>query len=76
MPPLLVAEQLTVVPGLSVLRLVGAHAVEMMAESGSVTIQDTVTSEVYHPLSPKVPRMYGVTVGGVSSAGSGDKVVK
>src|SRR5689334_5742176 len=37
------------------------------AESGSVTVQVSVTSEVYQPCDPSVPTMFGVMTGGVAS---------
>ena len=44
--------------------------VERMIDSGSVTVQLTVTFVVYQPLSPSVPVITGVTTGGVGSPGT------
>src|SRR5690348_12687754 len=68
MPPLLLALQVSVVPLVSVLIVVGPQPVWLlMAESGSTTLQLTVTSEVYQPSLPRVPVRLGVMTGGVLS---------
>ena len=43
--------------------------VDVIADSASVAVQVTVTSLVYHPLSPRVPVISGVITGGVVSDG-------
>lgn len=70
-PPELVAEQVSVVPAVSALMLVLPQpVVEEIVESGSVTLQDTLTSLVYQPLLPAVPDTLGVITGGVESEGA------
>ncbi|HVE69693.1 MAG TPA: hypothetical protein VNB64_14055 [Solirubrobacteraceae bacterium] len=56
-PPVLVAEQVSVVPAVSALIVVGSvHPVdELIADSASTTAQLTVTLLVYQPLLPSVP---------------------
>ena len=55
-PALLVAVHVSVVPAVSVLRVVVEHPVEeAMLDSGSVILHVTVTSLRYQPLLPKVP---------------------
>ena len=70
-PPALVAVQVKVVPAVSVLIVVELHPVlDVMLDSGSVTLQVTVTSLVYQPFVPKVPETLGVMTGGVVSVGT------
>jgi hypothetical protein len=71
-PPALVAVQVRVVPVVSVEIVVGPQpdCVEI-AESGSETVHDTITSEVYQPFEPNVPDTLGVITGGVVSDGGG-----
>src|SRR4051812_24107196 len=65
-PPALVARQARVVPAVSALMVVGPQpADESMADSGSVTVQLTLTSLVYQPLLPSVPVMMGAITGAV-----------
>jgi hypothetical protein len=55
-PPALVAVQVRVVPAVSVLIVVVLQPlVEVIADSGSVTVQLTVTLLTYQPLLPRVP---------------------
>ena len=69
MPTPLVAEQVRVRPAVSAVRLVGAHPVEdVIPDSGSVTLQLTVTALRYQPLLPSAPVIWGVIIGGVISA--------
>src|SRR5689334_19090814 len=68
-PTPLVAEQLSVTPAVSSVRLVGAHpADDAIPDSGSETLQFTVTALRYQPLLPGVPVICGVISGGVISA--------
>ena len=70
-PPALVAEQVRVVPAVSVVIVVEPQPVlEEIAESGSDTVQLTVTSLTYQPLLPRVPATFGVMLGAVVSAGA------
>ena len=59
--------QLTTWPGVSALIVVGAQGGELTADSGSTTVQVTVTSPMYQPLVPAVPVTIGVIAGGVPS---------
>ena len=70
-PPALVAEQVRVVPEVSALIRVEPHPVEEeMADSRSVTVQLTVTSDTYQLLAPRVPLTFEVMTGGVVSDGT------
>jgi hypothetical protein len=63
-PPLLVAEQVSVMPAVSDVRFNAVQPVEEeMPVSGSSTDQLTVTSLVYQPPDPKVPPTLGVITG-------------
>jgi hypothetical protein len=67
-PPALVAEQVRVVPPVSVLIVVGPQPDEdEIVDSPSVTDHETVTLLVYHPLFPRMPLTFGVIAGGVES---------
>ena len=67
-PPALVTSQVRVVPAVSLSMVVKSQPlVEVMANSLSMTVQLTVTSLVYQPLSPSVPLTLGVITGGVLS---------
>jgi hypothetical protein len=67
-PPALVAEHVSVWLMVSVVIFSVPHPLEdVMVDSASVTVQLTVTSEVYHPLLPNVPDTLGVITGGVVS---------
>ena len=67
-PALFVAEQVSVVPDVSEVRLEAVQPVEvLMPDSVSVTVQLTVTSLVYQPFDPAVPEMDGVITGAVLS---------
>ena len=67
-PTALLAEQVRVTPAVSAGRLVGAHPVEdVIPDSGSDTLQFTVTALRYQPLLPNVPVICGVITGGVTS---------
>jgi hypothetical protein len=69
-PPALVAEQVSVTPAVSELTVVEPQSVvEVTADSGSLTVQDTVTSLVYQPFRPSVPTTVGVITGAVVSTG-------
>jgi hypothetical protein len=71
LPPALVAEQVNVVPGVLAAIVVGSQPVLFVtADSGSVTLQLTVTSLVYQSLLPCVPATVGVMAGGVESCAS------
>jgi len=64
----LVAEQVTVVPAVSAVSVVGLQPVEeAIPDSGSTTVQVTVTALLYQPLLPAVPVMVWVMTGGVLS---------
>lgn len=68
-PPPEVAKQVYVLPVVSTFTsVVPQPDVEVIAESGSPTVQETVASETYHPLLPAVPLMLEVMTGGVESA--------
>jgi hypothetical protein len=70
-PPSLDAEHVRSVPAVSVVNVVALQpVVERMTDSGSVTVQLTVTLVVYQPLLPSVPNICGVMTGGVSSPGT------
>jgi hypothetical protein len=67
-PPVLVAEHVKVVPVVSVATFDVPHpVVDVTADWASVTVHETDTSLVYHPLLPRVPVTVGVMVGGVVS---------
>ena len=69
-PPALVAVQVRVVPVVSAVSVVALHPEEeVMADSGSLTVQLTFTLLVYQPLLPAVPVTLGVMTGGVVSHG-------
>src|SRR5215216_2155255 len=71
-PPALVAVQVRVVPAVSALIVVEPQPLlEEIADSLSVTDQETVTSLVYQPLLPCVPTTLGVITGGVLSVTTG-----
>jgi hypothetical protein len=68
-PAPFLAKQVRVVPIVLAFSVVGPHPVEdAMPDSGSVTVQVTLTLLRYHPLLPMVPTMFGVTTGRVVSA--------
>ena len=65
-PPADVAVHVNVVPAVSVETVLVPHPDEAeIAEFGSVTLQDTLTLDVYQPLLPDVPVTVGVMTGGV-----------
>jgi hypothetical protein len=67
-PPALVAWHVRVVPVVSVLMVVELQPlVDETVDSGSLTVQLTVTSLMYQPFVPNVPLMLGVMTGGVES---------
>ena len=69
-PPVLVAEQVKAVPAVSAVTVLVPHPlVELTVDSGSVTVQLTVTLLVYQPFSPRVPSMLAWISGAVVSAG-------
>lgn len=67
-PTLFVAEQVNVMPVVSVLKLEVVQPVEeAIPDSGSLTVQLTVTSPLYQPFDPATPLMLGVMTGAVAS---------
>ena len=67
-PPAEVAEHGKVTPAVSEVTLWGSHPVrELIADSASVTVNETPTFDVYQPLLPSEPVMVGVITGGVVS---------
>src|SRR5262245_7792485 len=67
-PAELLAEQVRVTPAVSAVRLVGVHPVEdAIPDSGSDTLQFTVTALRYQPLLPSLPVICGLITGGVTS---------
>ena len=67
-PTPFVAEHVSAVPDVSVVSVVGLHPEDdVTPDSGSETVQVTVTLLVYQPLLPRVPAMVGTTTGGVVS---------
>src|SRR5947207_810838 len=67
-PAPFVAEHVRVVPGVSAVSVVALQPdEEAMSDSGSVTLQLTVTLLAYQPLLPKVPEIWGTMTGGVVS---------
>lgn len=67
-PTLFVAEQVSVVPAVSLVRFDAVQPVEEeIPVSGSPTDQLTVTSLMYQPPSPSVPLIFGVMTGDVAS---------
>src|SRR5579859_4483159 len=67
-PAPLVAEQVYVVPFVSVVRVIVAQPVLLeMPDSVSITLQETLTSLTYQPLLPGVPAITGVMTGAVVS---------
>ena len=67
-PAPFVAEHCSVTPAVSAVRLVVAQPEDdAIPDSGSLTIQLTVTLLVYQPLLPKVPVISGAMIGGVVS---------
>ncbi len=74
-PAPLVAEQVKVTPGVSAVSVVLPQPVEdVTPDSGSVTVQLTVTLLRYHPLFPSVPEICGTITGGVVSSEAGPKL--
>src|SRR5919108_1782688 len=70
-PPSLSAVQVSCVPVVFVVSVTVLQPdVERMIDSGSTTVQLTVTLLVYQPAFPKVPETTGVTTGGVGSPGT------
>src|ERR671922_843221 len=70
-PPSLSARQVSSVPVVFVVSVTVLQPdVERMIDSGSTTVQLTVTLLVYQPAFPKVPETTGVTTGGVGSPGT------
>jgi hypothetical protein len=67
-PTPFVAEQVKVVAAVSVVMVLVAHPDEdLIPDSGSLTVQLTITSLRYHPLLPRVPAIFGRISGGVVS---------
>jgi hypothetical protein len=70
-PPSLVAEHVRVSPALSAVNVtVSQPLVERMIDSGSLTLQLSVTLLVYQPFWPRLPVITGTTTGGVGSPGT------
>src|SRR5512132_2142367 len=70
-PPSLVAEHVRDSPVLSDVNVTTSQpAVEVMTDSGSVTLQLSVTLVVYQPFRPSAPVITGTTRGGVGSPGT------
>ena len=68
-PAPFVAEQVEVVPDVSAVRVVGPQPDDdAIPDSGSLTLQLTVTLLRYQPLLPRVPVICGTIMGGVLSA--------
>jgi hypothetical protein len=69
-PPSLDAEHVKVAPVVSDVIVVASQPlVDRITDSGSTTVQLSVTLVVYQPFVPSVPKMTGVTCGGVGSPG-------
>src|SRR5436190_1288780 len=69
-PPSLDAEHVNVAPVVSEVIVVASQPlVDRITDSGSMTVQFRVTLVVYQPFVPSVPKMTGVTCGGVGSPG-------
>lgn len=75
MPPSDSAEQVNVTPAVSVVTVCVSQPVDVTSDSGSVTVQVTVTSDVYQPPLPRVPDTDTLISGGVESFGFGVPVV-
>src|SRR5438876_4564118 len=70
-PPSLVAEQVKDAPTVSATSVVASQPCSSkITDSGSWTIQLSVTLLTYQPLAPSVPYRTGVTSGGVGSPGT------
>jgi hypothetical protein len=69
-PPSLDAVQVNVAPVVSDVIVVASQPlVDRITDSGSTTVQLSVTFVVYQPFVPSVPKRTGVTWGGVGSPG-------
>jgi len=69
-PPSLDAVHVNVVPVVSDVIVVASQPlVDRITDSGSTTVQLSVTFVVYQPFVPSVPKRTGVTCGGVGSPG-------
>jgi hypothetical protein len=69
-PPSLDAEQVNVAPVVSDVIVVASQPlVDRITDSGSTTVQFSVALVVYQPFVPSVPKITGVTCGGVGSPG-------
>ena len=69
-PPSLVAEHVNVAPVASEVIVVASQPlVDRITDSGSTTVQFSVALVVYQLFVPSVPKMTGVTCGGVGSPG-------
>ena len=68
-PPSLDAEHVNVTPVVSDVIVVASQPlVDRITDSGSTTVQLRVTFVVYQPFVPSVPKMTGLTCGGVGSS--------
>jgi hypothetical protein len=75
-PPTLWAWQLELAPAVSFTKFWTPHPESMTTEDwASVTLQVTVTFEVYHPFEPEVPLTTLVMAGGVVSEGAAGATV-
>jgi hypothetical protein len=69
-PPSLDAEHVNVTPVVSEVTVVALQPLsDKITDSGSTTVQLSVTCVVYQPFVPRVPKRTGVTCGGVGSPG-------
>ena len=72
-PPKEVTVQERLTPAVSSTMVLSTQSVmELMADSGSVRVQETATSEVYQSPLPWVPETVAVITGGVVSATTGE----
>src|SRR5688572_19552773 len=70
-PPTKVAVQVSVVPVVSVLTVVGSQPdVEVTSLSSSLTVHETGTSEVYQPSRPSGSGVFATMTGALVSAGT------
>jgi hypothetical protein len=75
-PPSLSAVQFSCIPVVFAVNVDESQpVVERMIDSGSVTVQFTVTLVVYQPALPSVPVITGVTTGGVGSPGTSGRPI-
>ena len=58
------AEHVRVVPAVSLVKTLGSQPLEELIPVESETVQETLTSDRYQPLSPAWPEMFSVIEGG------------